>query len=33
MMEPVDFNAIYIQNLRQLQAQQQQGGQVPPVTN
>ena len=34
MMEPVDFNAIYIQNLRQLQASQaQQGGQVPPVTN
>jgi len=31
MMEPVDFNAIYQQNLRQMQAQQ--AGQVPPVTN
>ena len=32
MMEPVDFNAIYVQNLKQLQAQQQ-ANQVPPVTN
>ena len=32
MMEPVDFNAIYVQNLKQLQAQQA-AGQVPPVTN
>ncbi len=31
MMEPVDFNAIYMQNLRQMQ--QQQAQQVPPVTN
>ncbi len=40
MMEPVDFNAIYVQNLRQLQAQQQAGGNTPngaatpaPATN
>ncbi|HZY68271.1 MAG TPA: protein-export chaperone SecB [Devosia sp.] len=41
MMEPVDFNAIYVQNLRQLQAQQAAaggglggaGGGTPPVTN
>lgn len=30
MMEPVDFNAIYLQNLRQLQAQQT-GGATPPA--
>ena len=39
LMEPVDFNAIYLQNLRQLQAQQQAGATpngatpTPPVTN
>jgi preprotein translocase subunit SecB len=36
MMEPVDFNAIYQQNLRQLQSAQAQGGSTPPaptVTN
>jgi preprotein translocase subunit SecB len=34
MMEPVDFNAIYQQNLRQLQAAQAQGGPPPaPVAN
>jgi preprotein translocase subunit SecB len=26
MMEPVDFNALYLQNLKQLQAQQQAAG-------
>jgi preprotein translocase subunit SecB len=29
MMEPVDFQALYIQNLRNLQAQQAAGGQAP----
>ena len=34
MMEPVDFNAIYLQNLRSLQAQQAAGGTpTPQVTN
>ena len=36
MMEPVDFNAIYMQNLKQLQAQQAAGGTggaAPSVTN
>jgi preprotein translocase subunit SecB len=34
MMEPVDFNAIYMQNLKQLQAQQAAGGApTPQVTN
>jgi preprotein translocase subunit SecB len=38
MMEPVDFNAIYLQNLRQLQAQPAAGGTggaapTPNVTN
>ena len=37
MMEPVDFNAIYLQNLKQLQAQQQAtaagGTPTPTVTN
>lgn len=35
MMEPVDFNAIYMQNLKQLQAQQGPGGAAPTpsVTN
>jgi hypothetical protein len=38
-MEPVDFNAIYLQNLKQLQAQQAAGGNsgsaapTPTVTN
>ena len=35
MMEPVDFNAIYLQNLKQLQAQQQAtaaGGGTPTPT-
>ena len=32
MMEPVDFQAIYVQNLKQMQAQQA-AGQVPPVPN
>jgi preprotein translocase subunit SecB len=30
MMEPVDFQALYIQNLRNLQAQQQKAGGAPP---
>jgi preprotein translocase subunit SecB len=29
MMEPVDFSAIYVQNLRAMQAQQQNGGAAP----
>ena len=34
MMEPVDFNAIYVQNLKQLQAQQASGAApTPTVTN
>ena len=34
MMEPVDFNAIYLQNLKQLQAQQAgQTAPTPQVTN
>src|ERR1700759_3442720 len=34
MMEPVDFNAIYLQNLKSLQAQQTTGGTpTPTVTN
>ena len=32
MMEPVDFNAIYMQNLKQLQAQQAAGGAAPTPT-
>jgi preprotein translocase subunit SecB len=33
MMEPVDFAQVYLQNLRQLQAQQGQQGQIPPASN
>jgi preprotein translocase subunit SecB len=34
MMEPVDFNAIYLQNLKQLQESQNSGGGAPtPVPN
>ncbi len=32
MMEPVDFNALYVQNLRNLQAQQAAGA-APTTTN
>lgn len=32
MMEPVDFQALYIQNLRNLQAQQQKAGGDAPAT-
>jgi preprotein translocase subunit SecB len=31
MMEPVDFQALYIQNLRNLQAQQQKAGGAAPA--
>ncbi|RYE09133.1 MAG: protein-export chaperone SecB [Hyphomicrobiales bacterium] len=33
MMEPVDFNAIYMQKLRQMQAQQAAPADVPPQVN
>jgi preprotein translocase subunit SecB len=33
MMEPVDFNAIYLQNLKSLQTQQAQGGAPTPQVN
>jgi preprotein translocase subunit SecB len=33
MMEPVDFNAIYMQNLKAMQAQQAQGGTPTPQVN